>query len=416
MELANPPRTGAPAAPRHVVVAVCMIVTVIEGYNLIVYGSVVPLLLADPSLGLTADQTGLIGGVVYLGAVLGALLAPVLADRTSAKSTLATGIAVFGLGALAFAVATNGTLLGFARLLNGLGVGAALTTAMTIARDQAPARRASLVVTITMAGIPLGGVVAALLAIPVLPAFGWRAMFVVGTALSVLIFAVLAPLRIPADPARAAAEPAWSGRRKLAVLVAGRGKWITLAVAGAVIANMIAWQGLNVWAAQAMIDLGFSLRGALLFTFALTGAAVLGSFGTAWAADRRGSARIAVVTGTCTIAGLAGMLTLPTGAVTAALCIALMGIGGHSTMNLVHTTTSTVFPAPARAAALGWSNGTSFVGAFFGPTLGGIAIGTGGARALFATFAVAAGVCLVAVTALFLLSRKEDTPAAPIPR
>ncbi|WP_205413215.1 MFS transporter [Amycolatopsis ruanii] len=407
MKLANSPRTGASAAHRRLVVAVCMIVTVIEGYNLIVYGSVVPLLLADPALGITDGQTGLIGGVVYLGDALGALLAPALAERTSAKTTLATGIVVFGLGSLAFALATGGTMLAFARLLNGLGVGAALTTAMTIARDQAPARRASLVVTITMAGIPLGGVVAALLAIPVLPAFGWRTLFFVGAGLSVLIFAVLAPLRVPADPARAAADQSWTGRRKLAALVAGRGKWILLAVAGAVIANMVAWQGLNVWAAQAMIDLGFSLSSALLFTFALTGAAVLGSFVTAWAADRHGSARIAVATGTCTIAGLAGMLVLPTGPVTAAVCIAAMGVGGHSTMNLVHTTTSSVFPAPARAAALGWSNGTSFIGAFFGPTLGGMAIGAGGAHAVFGTLAVAAGVCLVAVTALAGLARAQ---------
>lgn len=112
---------------------------------------------------------------------------------------------------------------------------------------------------------------------------------------------------------------------------------------------------------------------------------------------------------------------LPLSAPTAVICVALMGIGGHSTMNLVHTTTSSVYPLPARAAALGWSNGTSFVGSFFGPTLGGMAIATGGARGVFASYAVAAAVCLAGLVTLFLLDRaaipesfrQPDTDTAP---
>ena len=88
------------------------------------------------------------------------------------------------------------------------------------------------------------------------------------------------------------------------------------------------------------------------------------------------------------------------------ICVALMGIGGHSTMNLVHTTTADVYPLPARATALGWSNGTSFVGAFLGPVIGGTSIASGGAVRLFSTFAGAAAVCLVAVCALCFADRR----------
>ncbi|WP_219419868.1 MFS transporter [Pseudonocardia nigra] len=381
-----------------------MIVTIIEGYNLIVYGSVVPLLLADPALGITDEQTGLIGGVVYIGAVLGALLAPMLAERIGRKATLAAAIAVFALGAVLAGAAAGGQMLAVARLLNGLGVGAALTTAMTIARNNAPAGRASLIVTITMAGIPLGGVVAALLAIPILPTLGWRAMFFVGAGLGAAVLVAVLVCRIP-NSSEEVTGRSWTVRQKLAAVFAGRGALITVVIAGCAVANMIAWQGLNVWAAQAMIDLGFSLSGALLFTFALTGAAVLGSFATAWAADRRGSALVSVATGSCTVLGLVGIVVLPLSVPTAVVCAAFMGIGGHSTMNLVHTTTSSVYPLPARGVALGWSNGTSFIGAFLGPTLGGMAIATGGARAVFSTFAGAAGLCLIGLTVLFMLDR-----------
>jgi AAHS family benzoate transporter-like MFS transporter len=169
---------------------------------------------------------------------------------------------------------------------------------------------------------------------------------------------------------------------------------------------MVAWQGLNVWVVEAMIGLGLNLQVALLFSFVLTGAAVIGSFATAWIADRWGASLAAVLTGACTLLGLVGILALPFSAPVAVACIALMGIGGHSTMNLVHTATSDIYPLPARATALGWSNGTSFIGAFLGPTLGGAAIATGGSLNAFGTFATAAAVCLAAVAGLYVADRK----------
>ncbi|MGP2438373.1 MFS transporter [Streptomyces sp. JW3] len=382
-----------------------MAVTVIEGFNLIVFGSVVPLLLKDDSLGVTDQETGLIGGLVYVGALLGSALAPVVAERTGRKRVLVLAVGVFALGAALTGLSVGAGLLAVARLVTGAGVGGALTTAMTVARNCAPARRASLVVAVTMAGIPLGGVAASLLAVPVLPALGWRPMFFAGAAAGLAVLVAVLLTRIPADTPQERAARTWTGRQKLVALFAGRGGVVAAVVAAAAVTNMVAWQGLNVWAADAMTDLGYSLRAALLLTFTLTGAAVVGSFGGAWAADRYGPARVAVGTGVCTVLGLAGAVALPVTPVTTVLCVSLMGIGGHTTMNLVHTTASGIYPLPVRAAALGWSNGTSCVGAFLGPTLGGTAIAAGGADGLFLTFGGAAALCLAAVTGLFLADR-----------
>ncbi|MEE9095808.1 MFS transporter [Pseudarthrobacter phenanthrenivorans] len=104
--------------------------------------------------------------------------------------------------------------------------------------------------------------------------------------------------------------------------------------------------------------------------------------------------------------GLVGILALPFSALVA-VAWGLMGIGGPSTMNPVHTATSDIYPLSPRATALGWSNGTSFIGAFLGSTLGGIAIATGGSFNAFSTFATAAAVCLVAVAGLYVADRKN---------
>ncbi|MEW1947730.1 MFS transporter [Pseudarthrobacter sp902506025] len=400
---ADTPKTGKSSAA---IIALCMIITVIEGYNLIVFGQVVPLILRDQSMGITDQAIGLIGGVVYIGAIVGALIAPLLGERFGRKAVLAGAITVFAAAAALTGLSPDGLIMGLARFLAGLGVGAALTTAMTVARNNAPARRGSLVVTITMAGIPLGGVVAALIAVPVLPTFGWRPMFFIGTAITLAILVAVLLTKFPVTTESEVAGRSWTARHKLAAVFAGRGAVVALIIAACAVANMIAWQGLNVWVVEAMIGLGLNLEVALLFSFVLTGAAVVGSFATASIADRWGASLAAVLTGACTLLGLVGILALPFSAPVAVACISLMGIGGHSTMNLVHTATSDIYPLPARATALGWSNGTSFIGAFLGPTLGGAAIAAGGSANAFSTFATAAAVCLAALAALYVADRK----------
>lgn len=408
MHLNAPGRTDEcrEARSNPAVIGLCMVITVIEGFNLIVYGSVIPLLLEDSYLRITDQQAGLVGGLVYIGAIAGSVLAPLAAERSGRKWVLIVAIALFAFGAVITGASISIVMLAVGRFVTGFGVGGALTSAMTVARNSADSSRASLVVTITMAGIPLGGVVASLLAIPVLPAFGWRPMFFIGACTALVILAAVVMIDIPTDTAQEVAGRLWSSREKIAALFTGRGSLIALAVAVCAISNMVAWQGLNVWAAQSMIDLGYSLNTALVITFTLTGAAVLGSFLSAWAADRRGASVVAIGTSACTLVGLLGMVYLPTSMTATMICVALMGIGGHSTMNLVHTTTADIYPLPARATALGWSNGTSFVGAFLGPVIGGTAIMSGGAVGLFSTFANAAAVCVVAVCALCFADRR----------
>ena len=80
--------------------------------------------------------------------------------------------------------------------------------------------------------------------------------------------------------------------QKFTALFKSGGSILVLFVALSAVTNMITWLGLNVWLAEAMKGLGYDLTTALLFVFSLTGAAVLGSFIAAAAADRFGSASV----------------------------------------------------------------------------------------------------------------------------
>jgi AAHS family benzoate transporter-like MFS transporter len=392
-----------------VAILICTIVTVMEGYSLIVYGSVIPLLLTDRSLGLDPSTAGLVGSVIYAGMLVGALVCGVVGDRIGRQPVLLVGIALFSLGFLVSGVAGSVWTLGLARLLSGLGVGGAISTALALARGHAPRHRASLVVNITMAGIPLGGALTALIGLAVLPTLGWRPMFFIGAGLTVLIFLVVLAVRL--EVREPVAERGGSPERPVAPLrqmFRGRGRLLALLIAAVAIPNMFTWFGLNVWLTAAMTALKYPLTSALLFAFTLTAGAVIGSMVAAPLADRFGAPRVAKVTGALTVLGLAGIVVgapLPV----MLLCVALMGAGGHTTENLLNAAASDLYPAPIRGTVLGWTNGTSYIGAI-GPIFGGLVIGSHlGAYGVFVLFGCSAVLVLVALTAFGAAARHPAT-------
>lgn len=399
------------------VVAVCTIVTVIEGYSLIVYGSVVPLLLEDGSLALTPGTAGVLGTLIYLGMPVGALTSGVVSDRVGRQSTLLVALALFGIGFLLSGTANSAAVLGGARVLSGLGVGAAITMALALARNHAPARRASLVVNITMAGVPVGGAVASLVGMGVLPGHGWRAMFFITAGLSLVILLLVGCLRLEDRGARADATGHGARTSPLRALFAGRGPLFAALLASVAIPDMFTWFGLNVWLTAAMNALDYPLTSALLFGFTLTTGAVIGSLVASALADRWSPVLAAMVAAPLTVAGLLGIVAGVRSMPLLLLCVALIGAGGHTTMNMLLAAAGDLFPAAIRGTALGWTNGVSSVGAV-GPLVGGLVIGSSqGARGMFLVFGLSAGLTVLMVLVLTLTARRVAAPeTAPVDR
>ncbi|WP_157731715.1 MFS transporter [Arthrobacter sp. YN] len=200
--------------------------------------------------------------------------------------------------------------------------------------------------------------------------------------------------------------------QKFAALFKSGGSIMVLFVALSAVTNMVTWLGLNVWLAESMKGLGFDLTTALLFVFSLTGAAVLGSFIAAAAADRFGSASVTVICAALTLAGLIGIVAGPKSLPTALLFVALMGIGGHSTQNLINATASGSVVAHSRGTILGLTNAMAFIGSFLGPTLGGTAFAANGPAGVFGLYIVSAALCLLLCSGLYVAKRSQTRRAA----
>ena len=73
----------------------CAFVIVFDGYDLVIYGSVLPSLMNEWSL--TPKQAGTLGSVALIGMMLGALIFGPLADKMGRKNVILFCIALFSL-------------------------------------------------------------------------------------------------------------------------------------------------------------------------------------------------------------------------------------------------------------------------------------------------------------------------------
>ena len=73
----------------------------------------------------------------------------------------------------------------------GIGLGGAMPNAASLASEYVPRRQRPFAVTLTIVCIPLGGMLAAELAARFIPAYGWRALFIAGGLVPVVLAVVL---------------------------------------------------------------------------------------------------------------------------------------------------------------------------------------------------------------------------------
>jgi AAHS family benzoate transporter-like MFS transporter len=393
-------------------VALCALVVVAEGYDLIVFGALIPSLLAEPGWGLGPAEVGTVGSLVYVGMLGGALASGRLSDRFGRRRLVLVSIAVFTVFTVGCAIAQNPWELGAFRLLAGMGMGGVMPSVVSLAKEHAPAGKINMVVTILMAGVPFGGTAASLLGLVVIPKCGWRAMFAIGVVVAVIIFAVAWKL-LP-ESEEFSQNRLEGGRGRFADLFSSRFARLTILFGVAAFANLLTWYGLNTWLTQLMESMDYPLSSALQFSLTLNVGAVVGSFLLAYLADRFGSLPVAAVSGLCTALAIAGAALGAPSQILLLAFIAVMGMGAHTALNLINAAVADGYPTWLRATALGWSNGIGRLGAIVSPWLGGVIVGAGmSPHSVFWAFVLSSVASVIAVVLLVGASRGragEDVP------
>jgi AAHS family benzoate transporter-like MFS transporter len=169
-----------------------------DGYDLVVYGTVVSTFLRDPSHIGAVDPAlaGALGSYALIGVLVGALIAGSIGDFLGRRKMMLGAYAWFSLGMLATSFTHTAQAFGIFRFLTGLGVGVLLATTAALVSEFAPKGRKNLCNAITYSGVPLGSLAAAAIAIVLLEHIGWRGLFAIG-ALPLVTLLPLAIWKMP---------------------------------------------------------------------------------------------------------------------------------------------------------------------------------------------------------------------------
>jgi len=170
--------------------SICALTMVVDGFDAQAIGYVAPALVQ--SLQVSPAVLGPVFTAGLFGMALGNLGFGLLSDRVGRRLVLVLSLMLFGVLTLAKALAGSMEQILVLQFLAGLGIGGAYPNALALTSEYAPGPRRSVIVTTTaigyLVGTWLGGFLAALL----LPAYGWRAVFVVGGAIPLTIAAYAA--------------------------------------------------------------------------------------------------------------------------------------------------------------------------------------------------------------------------------
>ncbi|WP_377267997.1 MFS transporter [Peterkaempfera sp. SMS 1(5)a] len=413
-------------------------VTFFEAFDQLLTASTLPVLSRQWHLSTGQGTTIITSSSV--GMLLGAVAAGWLGDRIGRVRTVALGVLVTALASIAVAVSPGYALFLAFRFVQGLGIGGVVPVAATYINEIARADRRGRFVLMYELIFPAGLAVATLVASWVVPAYGWRLLFVIGALPALLVASlqrqvpesprwllsrgraedaerVLAAIEreveqstgdtLPAPAADTAADDARGGLRDL---FTGRYLRRTVVVSALWFVAYYVNHGISSWLPSLYTKtFGLSLHTALDYTLLSNVTGLLGCLAVALLVDRLGR-RLALT------AGLGG-------AAVALFVLALSGAGsGGQVAVLASLTTLFVYATnvslylytpelyPTRSRALGSAFGGVWnrLGIIVGPIVVGAVLDGGGSLAT--VFTELGCVAVVgAVIALFAVETKGRT-------
>lgn len=416
----------SPWRPYHTVLIVLTALTIVfDGIDNQLLGIVMPTVMRE--WGLPRAAFAPVISSAYLGMMIGGALAGMAGDRFGRRNALLTSMVIFGVMTIGVAFTNDVSSLGWMRLLAGIGLGGAIPNAASIAAEFAPKRRRPVAVTATIVCVPLGAMIAGLLGVHALPAYGWRMLFIAGGVVPIVAAALLLTV-LPESP-----HFLLRHRHKwpdLAALLRRMGHSVSASASFAPPAGHVASAPVRaivetgylrdtsaLWSAfffcLLAVYLGFSWLTTLLVGAGFTPAfasqgitafnlgGVIGALSGSVVIARLGSRVSMLVMTAAAIVGAAVLAVTPLSPDRATLILVLLTITG-GLINAVQTTmyalATNVYPVAARATGVGAAAAFGRLGAITSGYAGAWAIGRDGGWSYFGLIALAMAACFLSLS------------------
>lgn len=374
------------------------LVIIFDGYDLIIYGTVLPVLMKEWGLG--PLQAGTLGSFALFGMMFGALAFGPLSDKIGRKKVIAICVVLFSLFTGLNGFAQDPTEFGICRFIAGLGIGGVMPNVVALMTEYSPRSLRSTLVAVMFSGYSVGGMLSAGLGMYLIPKFGWPSVFFVGFIPLLLLPAILAFLpesvgflvrkgrnKEVADKLSRLDrnyQPQQGDRYEFPTGATGQAALPALFSHGRALSTLMFWvaffmcllmvYALGSWLPKLMTNAGYPLGSSLSFLLVLNFGAIAGAVGGGLLADRLNLKRVLVAF--FIIAAISiSLLGVKSDTLVLYVLVAIAGATTIGTQILLYAYVAQFYPMAIRSTGIGWASGVGRSGAILGPILGGTLLG-----------------------------------------
>jgi len=198
---------------QRLIVLLIALTIIIDGVDNQLFSYALPYIMEEWVM--EAKHFALVMMVGPFGMILGSVVCGYLADKIGRRRLILTTLGLCGVATCLLGFATSPQEMMVWRLLTGCAIGGALPVCTTLAAEFAPLRYRTIIVTVSIVCVPLGGVLAGLISQPILVHFGWQMSFFVGGLIPLGLLAILW-FGLPESPRFLSQNPhSWPKLRRL---------------------------------------------------------------------------------------------------------------------------------------------------------------------------------------------------------
>ncbi|WP_066967584.1 MFS transporter [Rhizorhabdus dicambivorans] len=406
----------------------CGLVALLDGFDTQSVAFAAPAIAKDWGINVASFGPGFAAGLA--GLTVAALSLGVVGDRVGRKRIIIVSLAMMGIFSLLCARAGSLPQLAIARFFVGLGLGGAMPNIIALTAEYSPARIRSTLITCMCIGIPMGAVIGGAASSPLISAFGWQSLFIVGGILPLAliplimigmpesvrylvsverhkakvrsIIARIAP-DLPSDVIVTRQNADVAARGSIAQLFSDRRAATTLTLWFVFFCNLLVMYLLINWLPIVLTTAGIPHTQAIFGTVLFNLGGAIGGYFIARSLDKRQSdnaLRFAFFGAAVFIALLGFAMTDVRLALALTFLSGFCGMGALFGMNAL---TASYYETEIRSTGVGWAHGIGRIGSIIGPVVGGALIGMGAETQTI--LLIAAVPMLACVAGLLMLTR-----------
>ena len=189
MDIREAIRTQAMRPFQVMIVSICVLLAMIDGYEVVAMPFTIPHLAKAWTL--SPVEIGYLLSAGIFGMALGAVVISPLADRIGRRRHILVCLAVITVGMALSAIAQNVTQLVAVRAFAGLFIGAVIASLNIMVSEYSSDERRGTVMGLYGIGLPLGSALAGFVIVALVGSYGWRAPFAFGALLTGVMFFVV---------------------------------------------------------------------------------------------------------------------------------------------------------------------------------------------------------------------------------